>query len=74
MLDNNARVRALSSTGRWGTYTSRASVLRLAVEGSQRDSGILASNYAQTDQENNQEIVSLGDEVGFGIALGAADR
>ena len=75
ILFDNARVRALSSTGRWGTYTSRASVLRLAVEGSQRDSGILASNYAQdVDDPVDQDIVSIGDEIGFGIALGAADR
>ena len=72
ILFNSASVRASSETGRWGTSTSRSSVLRLAVEGSQRASGILASNYAQTGGQ--QEIVSLGDEGGMPITLGAADR
>ena len=72
ILFDDARVRALNSTGRWGTSTSRASVLRLAVEGSRRISGILASNYAQT--QNAQEIISIGDEGGMPITLGAADR
>ena len=73
ILFNDATVRALSLTGRWSTSdTSRGSVLRLAVEGSQRASGILASNYAQTD--GKQEIVSVGDEGGMPITLGAADR
>ena len=73
ILFNDATVRALSETGRWGTSdTSRGSVLRLAVEGSQRASGILASNYAQTGGE--QEIISVGDEGGMPITLGAADR
>ena len=72
ILLNSASVRASSETGRWGTSTSRSSVLRLAVEGSQRASGILASNYAQTG--GAQEIVSLGDEGGMPITLGAADR
>ena len=49
-----------------------SSVLRLAVKGSRRDSGILASNYAQVQDE--QEIVSLGDEWGVAITLGTADR
>ena len=48
ILFNDASVRALNATGRWpGTPTTRASVLRLAVEGSRRDRGILAANYAQ---------------------------
>ena len=47
-------------------------VLRLAVEGSKRASGVLASNYAQPG--GTQEIISLGDEGGMPITLGAADR
>ena len=72
IIFNNASVRALGSTGRWSTSTSRGSVLRLAVEGSRRHSGILASNYAQTG--GTQEVVSVGDKGGMPIALGAADR
>ena len=84
ILFNDASVRALSSTGRWTEQeddnsnviveapTSRASMLRLALEGSRRASGILASNYAQTGDA--QEIVSLGDAFGMPISLGAADR
>ena len=49
-----------------------SSVLRLAVKGSKRQSGILASSYAQVQAE--QEIVSLGDEMGVAITLGTADR
>ena len=79
ILFNDARVRALSSTGRWSTSdTSRGSVLRLDVEGSRRVSGILAANYAQdpTDMDGDpiQEIISLGDAGGMPITLGAADR
>ena len=72
-LFDNARVRALNSTGRWSTSTSRTSVLRLAVEGSRRFTGILASSYAQ-DDSTDQENVSLDDEMGLPIGLGAADR
>ena len=71
-LGDNASLRASGSTGPWVTSTSRGSVLRLALEGSRRASGILASNYAQTGDE--VELVSLGDKVGIPIALGAADR
>ena len=76
ILFDSARVRALSLTGRWpGTFTLRGSVLRLAVEGSRRDRGILASNYAQPEDEAlQQEIISLGDKGGMPITLGAADR
>ena len=49
-----------------------SSVLRLAVKGSQRDSGILAANFAQPG--GNQEIISVGDKIAWGIDLGAADR
>ena len=64
----------------------RGGVLRLAVEGSMRARGILASSYAQpkiddkgTDDITDdvgfaQEIISVGDLIGFGIELGAADR
>ena len=48
-------------------------VLRLAVKGSRRTSGILVSTYAQPSV-GDQEIISLADEAGFGIHLGAADR
>ena len=49
------------------------SVLRLAVKGSRRTSGILVSTYGQTPS-GDQEIISLADKIGFGIDLGAADR
>ena len=86
IIYNSAAVRALSDTGPWGASGSRASVLRLALEGSRRTSGILASNYAQpkiddmgTDDTSddtglNQEIISVGDKISFGVKLGAADR
>ena len=75
VIYDDAAVRALSDTGTWVISTSRTSVLRLAVEGSRRASGILASNYAQDPGDSlAQEIISLGDKIGFGIELGAADR
>ena len=75
VIYNDAAVRALSDTGRWAISDDRASVLRLAVKGSQRASGILASNFAQDRSvDTNQEIISVGDEIGLGIELGAADR
>ena len=75
ILFNTAAVRALSSTGYWVFSGSRGSVLRLAVEGSRRARGILASNYAQDRSvDDDQEIISVGDKIGFGIELGAADR
>ena len=75
VIYNDAAVRALSSTGSWKISASRSGVLRLAVEGSRRDSGILASNCAQDRSvDTHQEIVSVGDDAGFGIELGAADR
>ena len=86
VIYNSAAVRALSDTGTWGASGSRASVLRLAVEGSKRASGIVASNYAQPriddmgtddtsdDTRPHQEIISLGDDIGFGFKLGAVDR
>ena len=86
VIYNKAAVRALTDTGSWKISADRAGVLRLAVEGSKRASGILASNYAQpkivdmgTDDTSDdiglqQEIISVGDKIGFGIELGAADR
>ena len=87
VIYDKAAVRALSDTGVWGISGSRASVLRLAVEGSQRARGILASNYAQPkiddmgtpddtsdDVGRQQEIISVGDDIGFGFELGEADR
>ena len=60
---------SLSNTARSGT----GSVLRLAVEGSKRTRGILAANFAQPTG-GDQEIISLGDRVGWAIDLGTADR
>ena len=86
VIYDKSAVRALSDTGTWGASGSRAGVLRLAVEGSKRASGILASNYAQpkiddkgTDDTSDdtglqQEIISVGDNIGFGFELGEADR
>ena len=86
VIYNKSAVRALSDTGPWGIPGSLASVLRLAVEGSKRASGIVASNYAQPriddkgtpdtsdDTGPHQEIISLGDKIGFGFELGEADR
>ena len=86
VIYDKAAVRALSATGPWGISTSRPGVLRLAIEGSKRTSGILASNYAQpkiddmgTDDVSDdvglaQEIISVGDKIGFGFELGEADR
>ena len=86
VIYDKAAVRALSDTGPWGISGSRTSVLRLAVEGSRRASGILASNYAQpkiddkgTDDTSDdtglqQEVISVGDKIGFGFELGAANR
>ena len=50
-------------------------VLRLAVEGSRRASGILASTYAQPLSDSiDQEIISVGDDCCFKMGVGAADR
>ena len=76
VIYDDAAVRALSDTGYWAISDDRAGVLRLAVEGSRRTSGILASTYAQPvrDPSVDQEIISVGDEISYGIQLGAADR
>ena len=61
-------------------------MLRLTIEGWKRARGIVASNYAQPkiddkgtddtadDTGPHQEIISVGDDIGFGFELGAADR
>ena len=87
VIYDDAAVRALSDTGYWAYSDDRANVLRMAVEGSKRVRGILASNYTQSPINDKgtedtsddvagppQEIISVGDEIGFGIELGAADR
>ena len=48
-------------------------MLRLAVEGSRLDHGILASRYAQA-WTGGQEIVSTGDNCCFDVTVGSADR
>ena len=47
--------------------------LRMAVMGSRRDRGILAANYAQP-HSTAQEIISVGDNWGWRLGVGAADR
>ncbi len=77
VIYDDAAVRALSDTGYWAISDDRAGVLRMAVEGSRRTSGILASTYAQPLRELvgvDQEIISVGDNISYGIELGAADR
>ena len=49
-------------------------VLRLAIKGWKRSTGILAANLAQPKSDGNQEIISVGDKVGWTIDLGQADR
>ncbi len=48
-------------------------VLRLAIKGSKRASGILASTYGQTASAD-QEIISIGDDCCMRVGVGAADR
>ena len=73
IVENSARVRALgSSAGRWVGAGTRANVLRLAVNGSRRERGILASTFAQP--ADGQEIVSVSDDCCFEMAVGSADR
>ena len=47
-------------------------VLRLAITGWERQSGILAANL--TYNGGNQEIISVGDDIAWSIKLGSADR
>ena len=72
-LRDSACERALDKTGRWESDCQRAGVLRLAVEGSRRASGILVSTYGQPF-EGGQEIISIGDDCCFRMAAGPADR
>ena len=70
-----AAVRALTATGVWGIGANRTDVLRMAVKGSKRTGGILATNFAQPLSPSvDQEIISVGDFGGFPIQLGPADR
>ena len=55
------------------TSTDGDGALRMAVEGSRRDRGILAANYAQP-HSRAQEIISVGDTWGWRLGVGAADR
>ena len=88
ILFNSARERTLDRTGAWiqivksvggedvevhPAPTSRSSVLRLAVEGSMREYGILTSSLAQS-WAGDQEIISVGDDCCFDIRVGPADR
>ena len=50
------------------------SVLRLAIKGWKRSTGILAANLAQPKSDGLQEIISVGDKIGWTIDLGQADR
>ncbi|WP_420443709.1 choice-of-anchor R domain-containing protein [Candidatus Poriferisodalis sp.] len=72
-LGDSACERALAKTGRWTGSCSRANVVRLAVEGSRRTSGILISTYAQP-VANDQEVISIGDSCCFEMGVGDADR
>ena len=79
-LRDNAReisVIAATETGPWRDSSDRGGggVLRLAVEGSKRSSGIVTSSFAQpTDDPPDQEIISLGDDCCFQMGVGDADR
>ena len=77
IVENDSRVRALGSTaaethGRWVDPGTRGNVLRLAVNGSRRERGILASTFGQPAAD--QEIISTGDDCCFEMTVGAADR
>ncbi|WP_420623341.1 choice-of-anchor R domain-containing protein [Candidatus Poriferisodalis sp.] len=51
---------------------SDTGVLRMAVNGAQRQSGILASTYTQPG--DGQEVVSVGDKPRVAFTVGTADR
>ncbi len=58
---------------------SRGSVLRMTINGSSRDSGILASNFAvpikeKTGGGHQQEVISVGDDYSWLVTFGDADR
>ena len=73
MINGFSYVRGLGSTGYWDSPTTRANVLRLAVKGSRRDRGILASAYGQTPN-GGQEIISANDGCCINMTVGGADR
>ena len=85
ILFNTAKVRPLGLTTSWREHTdaddkviaerptTRNSVLRLALEGSKRERGILASTFAQP-WTSGQEIISIGDECCFEMRAESADR
>ena len=73
VLLNGARVRALGSTGQWDSSSLRSGALRMVVEGSRRDRGILASALAPAVFDD-QEIISKGDDCCFEMRVGPADR
>ena len=55
--------------------SSGSGVLRLAVEGSRRDRGVLYSGFAAPLAASvAQEVISLADDCCFDLSLGAADR
>ena len=74
IVEDGAKVRALGSTTRWSQPGTRGNVLRLAVNGSRRDRGILASTFGQLPAAVVQEIISVGDDCCFDMAVGSADR
>ena len=63
VIYDDAAVRALSDTGYWAISEDRVSVLRMAVEGSKRARGILASNYAQP-YIDNKGTTDISDDTG----------
>ena len=82
VLVDEAQVRDLGTSGRWDGASDRETgtsprtetpVLRLAIKGSQRASGILASTYGQT-ASGHQEIMSIGDKCCIRVNVGSADR
>ena len=73
VLFDGARVRALGSTGQWDSSSSRGGALRMVVEGSRRDRGILASSFTVA-QTGDQEIISASDDCCFEMTVGSADR
>ena len=74
-IGNDALVRAASASGQWKVSSVRGGggVLQMAINGTRRDSGILASTFAQP-HEDDQEIISVGDDCCFRMGSGTADR
>ena len=71
IIDDRPRTRRNSLTGPW-QGSPRDNALRMAVEGSKRDHGLLASTFAQP--WGGQEIVSVGDDCCYQLRVGPADR